>query len=130
MVPDFLKRTDFPAAQTTKKGVTSTTYDMSKRVLDESGKARIDYLVAIGGDDTLSYAAVLDKLGFNSDLHSEDDGQRRSQHGILHRLLDRYLPRQATLFSGSAQRWARMNASEFSVSSAAMPATPRSIRRT
>ena len=24
----------------------------------------MDYLVAIGGDDTLSYAAVLDKLGF------------------------------------------------------------------
>ncbi len=63
-VPDFLKGENFPAAQTTKDGATSTTYDMSKRVLSNLEKLEIEYLVAIGGDDTLSYAATLDKLGF------------------------------------------------------------------
>ncbi|MBV9083810.1 MAG: 6-phosphofructokinase, partial [Acidobacteriaceae bacterium] len=63
-IPDFLNASDFPAAQTTKDGVTSTSYDMSKRVLANLDKLEIDYLVAIGGDDTLSYAARLDGLGF------------------------------------------------------------------
>jgi 6-phosphofructokinase 1 len=36
---------------------------MSKQVLGNLQKLRLDYLVAIGGDDTLSYAARLDKLG-------------------------------------------------------------------
>jgi 6-phosphofructokinase 1 len=33
-------------------------------VLENLQKLKIDYLLAIGGDDTLSYASVLDKLGF------------------------------------------------------------------
>jgi 6-phosphofructokinase 1 len=36
---------------------------MSKQVLGNLEKLGIDHLVAIGGDDTLSYAARLDKLG-------------------------------------------------------------------
>src|SRR3954449_1213811 len=64
-VPDFLKAEDFPSSQTTKDGTTSTTYDMSKRVLSNLERLDIDHLIAIGGDDTLSYAATLDKLGFN-----------------------------------------------------------------
>lgn len=64
-LPSFLKAEDFPANQTTKDGQTTTTYDMSKRVLANLDKLDIDHLVAIGGDDTLSYAAVLGKLGFN-----------------------------------------------------------------
>jgi len=80
-LPDFLKPEDFPAAQTTKDGVTTTTYDMSKRVLANLDKLEIDHLIAIGGDDTLSYAAVLDKLGFkvigipktmDNDVHSTE----------------------------------------------------------
>ena len=63
-VPSFLNASDFPSAQTTKDGVTSTTYDMSKRVLANLEKLEIDHLIAIGGDDTLSYAAVLNSLGF------------------------------------------------------------------
>jgi 6-phosphofructokinase 1 len=66
LVPEFLKSKGFPSAQTTKKGETSTTYDMSSQVLDNLSKLRLDYLVAIGGDDTLSYAAHLNKLGFNT----------------------------------------------------------------
>jgi 6-phosphofructokinase len=63
-VPDFLQGTDFPKSEFTKKGVTSTVFDMSPQVLKNLGKLSLDYLVAIGGDDTLSYAATLDKLGF------------------------------------------------------------------
>ena len=63
-VPSFLNAADFPSAQTTKDGVTATTYDMSKRVLSNLERLEIDQLIAIGGDDTLSYAAILDKLGF------------------------------------------------------------------
>ncbi len=64
-VPSFLNAADFPSAQTTKDGETSTTYDLSKRVLANLEKLEIDHLIAIGGDDTLSYAAILSKLGFN-----------------------------------------------------------------
>ena len=62
-VPEFLAGKSFPQAETTKKGVTSTTYDLSTQVLANLEHLEIDHLVAIGGDDTLSYAAHLDKLG-------------------------------------------------------------------
>jgi 6-phosphofructokinase 1 len=63
-VPEFLQGVDFPTSEFTKKGVTSTVIDMSSQVLSNLSKLSLDYLVAIGGDDTLSYAATLDKLGF------------------------------------------------------------------
>jgi 6-phosphofructokinase 1 len=63
-VPEFLSGVTFEASQNTKKGVTSTVYDMTPQVLKNLEKLEIDYLVAIGGDDTLSYAAHLDKVGF------------------------------------------------------------------
>jgi 6-phosphofructokinase 1 len=62
-VPGFLTGTGFPAAQKTKKGVTSTVYDMTGQVMKNLEKLQLDYLVAIGGDDTLSYAAHLDRQG-------------------------------------------------------------------
>ncbi|NDJ12962.1 MAG: 6-phosphofructokinase [Acidobacteriia bacterium] len=62
-VPAFLAGEGFTAAENTKRGVTSTVYDMSPAVLRNLEKLEIEYLVAIGGDDTLSYAAHLDKLG-------------------------------------------------------------------
>jgi 6-phosphofructokinase 1 len=63
-IPEFLQGTEFPKSEFTKKGLTSTVYDMSSRVLKNLEKLGLDYLIAIGGDDTLSYAATLDKLGF------------------------------------------------------------------
>jgi 6-phosphofructokinase 1 len=63
-VPDFLDASSFPTAESTKGGVTSTVFDMSKQVLKNLEGLGLDYLVAIGGDDTLSYAQKLDKLGF------------------------------------------------------------------
>ncbi len=60
-LPDFLNSADFPSTPG-KDG--AVTYDITKRVLANLERLEIDHLVAIGGDDTLSYAAVLDKQGF------------------------------------------------------------------
>ena len=62
-LPEHLKGMDFPKSEVTKKGVTSTVYDITPQVLKNLEALQIDYLVAIGGDDTLSYAARLDQLG-------------------------------------------------------------------
>jgi ATP-dependent phosphofructokinase / diphosphate-dependent phosphofructokinase len=40
-----------------------TTYDVTKAVVKNIETLGLDYLIAIGGDDTLSYAAALDKAG-------------------------------------------------------------------
>jgi 6-phosphofructokinase 1 len=63
-LPDILKGGSFPktCADPAHPG-SSTTWDVSSRVLENLEKLRIDYLIAIGGDDTLSYAARLDRLG-------------------------------------------------------------------
>ncbi len=63
-VPEFLKGTTFPSREKTKKGETFTAFDMTSRVLENLQKIGIDQLIAIGGDDTLSYAARLDKESF------------------------------------------------------------------
>jgi len=62
-LPDHLKDADFPKSEVIKKGVTTTVYDLTPQVLKNLQALQIDYLIAIGGDDTLSYAAKLDKLG-------------------------------------------------------------------
>ena len=54
-LPPFLSDDAFP-----KSG---ETWDMSKQVIGNLSKLKLDYLIAIGGDDTLSYAAKLDKAG-------------------------------------------------------------------
>ena len=54
-LPAFLAKESFPQ--------NGGTYDMSARVLKNIETLKLDYLIAIGGDDTLSYAARLDKLG-------------------------------------------------------------------
>jgi 6-phosphofructokinase 1 len=62
-LPPTCEGGDFPKSESTKKGVTSTVYDVTSRVLKNVEKLGLDYLIAIGGDDTLSYAARLDKEG-------------------------------------------------------------------
>ncbi len=49
--------------ESTKKGVTSTVFDVTPAVLKNLEALGLDYLIAIGGDDTLSYAAALDRKG-------------------------------------------------------------------
>ncbi len=62
-VPPALAGQQFPSRQVTKKGVTSTVFDVTPAVLKNIEKLGLDYLVAIGGDDTLSYAAELNRQG-------------------------------------------------------------------
>jgi ATP-dependent phosphofructokinase / diphosphate-dependent phosphofructokinase len=63
-LPEFLKGVNFPTSQSTKDGATTTVKDMTSQVLKNLEKLQLEYLVAIGGDDTLSYAAKLDREGF------------------------------------------------------------------
>ncbi len=58
-LPDHLAGKDFPHSQTNK----GATWDVSKQVLANLSGLGIEHLIAIGGDDTLSYAAKLNELG-------------------------------------------------------------------
>jgi len=58
-LPTTLASQNFPKKET-KSGV---TYDVTKAVLKNIEALALDYLVAIGGDDTLSYAAELNRQG-------------------------------------------------------------------
>ncbi len=62
-LPPALAGQQFVSRQATKKGVTSTVFDVTPAVLKNIHALGLDYLVAIGGDDTLSYAAELDRQG-------------------------------------------------------------------
>jgi len=62
-LPPALEGQNFPAKQSTKKGVTSTVYDVTPAVLKNIESLGLNYIIAIGGDDTLSYAAELDRQG-------------------------------------------------------------------
>jgi 6-phosphofructokinase len=62
-VPPALQGQKFEAKESTKKGVTSTVFDVTPAVLKNIETLGLDYLIAIGGDDTLSYAAELDRKG-------------------------------------------------------------------
>ncbi len=63
-VPDHLKGQEFPSKESIgKDGKPVVTYDVTKAVLSNLSRLNVDYVVAIGGDDTLSYAARLDKEG-------------------------------------------------------------------
>jgi 6-phosphofructokinase len=63
-LPAHLAGGDFPTSQSTKGGQTTTTFDVSKAVLKNLEGLGVGHLIAIGGDDTLSYAARLHQLGF------------------------------------------------------------------
>ena len=62
-LPPVLEGQQFPARESTKNGVTSTVFDVTPAVLRNIETLGLDYIVAIGGDDTLSYAAELDRHG-------------------------------------------------------------------
>ena len=62
-LPPVLQGQQFEARQATKRGVTSTVYDVTPAVLKNIATIGLEYLIAIGGDDTLSYAAELNRQG-------------------------------------------------------------------
>src|SRR5580658_9417998 len=62
-LPPVLEGRDFAKNESSKKGVTSTVYDVTPAVKQNIETLGLDYMIAIGGDDTLSYAAELDRQG-------------------------------------------------------------------
>ena len=62
-LPAHLAGNDFPVSLSTKSGVTTKTWDVSRQVLANLSALGIEHLIVIGGDDTLSYATKLDALG-------------------------------------------------------------------
>ena len=62
-LPPVLEGQDFPKIEIEKKAVKSAVYDVTAAVKKNIGTLDLDYLIAIGGDDTLSYAAELDRQG-------------------------------------------------------------------
>jgi ATP-dependent phosphofructokinase / diphosphate-dependent phosphofructokinase len=62
-LPEFLAHKKFPSYERTRHGVTQTVFDLSSHVLKNLQALGIDYLVAIGGDGTLSYTAKLREMG-------------------------------------------------------------------
>jgi ATP-dependent phosphofructokinase / diphosphate-dependent phosphofructokinase len=58
-IPEHLQGLDFP-----KKEIASgATYDLTKQVMKNLEALKIDSLITIGGDDTLSYSSVLNREG-------------------------------------------------------------------
>ena len=62
-LPGHLDPALYPLLKTERKGVVSETYDVTLGVEANLKGLDVDYLVAIGGDDTLSYAAHLKSRG-------------------------------------------------------------------
>ena len=62
-LPPALQGQKFEAKESTKNGVTNTVFDVTPAVLKNIDRLGLDYLIAIGGDDTLSYASELDRKG-------------------------------------------------------------------
>ena len=62
-LPPVLQAQKFKAKEPTGKGVNSTTFDVTPAVLKNIDMLALDYLIPIGGDDTLSYASELDRKG-------------------------------------------------------------------
>src|SRR5436190_2039868 len=62
-LPPVLEGQTFPVKEFTKKGVTTKVYDVTSAVLKNIETLGLDYMISIGGDDTLSYAAELDRQG-------------------------------------------------------------------
>jgi ATP-dependent phosphofructokinase / diphosphate-dependent phosphofructokinase len=62
-LPPVLDGQKFETKESTKNDVTSTVFDVTPAVLKNIEMLGLDYLIAIGGDDTLSYASELDRKG-------------------------------------------------------------------
>ncbi|WP_076862677.1 6-phosphofructokinase [Bradyrhizobium mercantei] len=62
-LPDHLAGQDLPLSASSKDGTATGTWDLTKQVLTNLSELGIEHLIAIGGDDTLSYADKLNGLG-------------------------------------------------------------------
>jgi 6-phosphofructokinase 1 len=62
-LPDHLAGQDLPVSESTRGGIATKTWDLTGQVLANLSGLGIEHLIAIGGDDTLSYADKLNGLG-------------------------------------------------------------------
>lgn len=62
-LPDHLAGRDLPISESTKGGIATKSWDLTGQVLANLSGLGIEHLIAIGGDDTLSYADKLNGLG-------------------------------------------------------------------
>jgi len=62
-LPPVLRGQKYEAKESARNGVPSTVFDVTPAVLKNIDVLGLDYLIAIGGDDTLSYASELDRQG-------------------------------------------------------------------
>jgi len=62
-LPAHLAGKEFPSGVSKKGGVESKTFDVTGQVQANLSALGIEHLIAIGGDDTLSYAAKLNSIG-------------------------------------------------------------------
>src|ERR1700730_12764773 len=62
-LPDHLAGEGFPVSLSAKGDTATKTWDLSRQLLATLSALGIEHLIAIGGDDTLTYAAKLDQLG-------------------------------------------------------------------
>jgi len=62
-LPDHLVGKNFPVSRGGKGSAATKTWDVTAQVLANLSALGIEHLIAIGGDDTLSYAAKLNELG-------------------------------------------------------------------
>ena len=62
-------------------------YDLTPIVLDNIEYLGLDYLITIGGDDTLSYSKVLDRAGVPLIAIPKTMDNDVPGHRVLHRLL-------------------------------------------
>src|SRR5262245_21736690 len=127
-LPDHLAGKDFPLS-VSSKGVATNTWDVSKQVLANLSALGIEHLIAIGGDDTLGYAAKLNELGVKiiAIPKTMDNDVHNTEYCIG---FSTAITAPATPSSASGPPWPRTSASAFSASSAAMPALRRSTLST
>jgi hypothetical protein len=124
-LPGYLVAEDFPASLNAKG---EQTWDVSKQVLANFSALGIEHLIAIGGDDTLGYAAKLNKLGVKimAIPKTMDNDVRNTEYCIgFSTAITRAMPS-----NGSALRLVRMNVSAFFTCSAVTLGLPRSIPHT
>ncbi|TAI64055.1 6-phosphofructokinase [Bradyrhizobium sp. Leo170] len=62
-LPDHLVGSDVPVSESTRGGIATKTWELTDQVLANLSGLGIEHLIAIGGDDTLSYADKLNGLG-------------------------------------------------------------------
>jgi len=62
-LPDHLVGKNFPVSRGGKGSAATKAWDVTAQVLANLSALGIEHLIAIGGDDTLSYAAKLNELG-------------------------------------------------------------------